>query len=169
MRKIISPHRLQVLFTVGGFGTSPCAQRRNRGTLPANLMNHPLIGNPGALAPESLAVPGDPRRWLAWLLPIFVVSCWFQAIGHLSSDWTLNEQYHYGWLVPLLALYLVKVRFEQCPAPSPAPAKGRVGSIFILRKSRSCSGNRIALIWGRPSSSQAYTVLNRSRSAASST
>ena len=95
-------------------------------------MNHPLIGNPGALAPESLAVPGDPRRWLAWLLPIFVVSCWFQAIRHLSSDWTLNEQYHYGWLVPLLALYLVKVRFEQCPAPSPAPAKGRVGLIFIL-------------------------------------
>ena len=112
--------------------TSPCARRRNRGTLPANLMNHPPIGNPGALAPESLAEPGGPRRWAALFPPAFIVACWILAIRHLSSDWTLNEQYHYGWLVPLLALYLVKVRFEQCPAPSPSPATGRVGFIFIL-------------------------------------
>jgi exosortase/archaeosortase family protein len=36
---------------------------------------------------------------LAWL--------WFQLLNHLRVEWTLNEQYHYGWAVPFLALYLL--------------------------------------------------------------
>ena len=69
------------------------------------------------------AMPGVRERggWAVWMLPAFVFACWALAIRHLTADWTLNEQYHYGWLVPLLALYLVKVRFEQCPVPDPSP------------------------------------------------
>lgn len=55
-------------------------------------------------------------RWRAPALPAFVLFCWILAIRHLSSEWTLNEQYHYGWIVPLLALYLVRARFEHAPA-----------------------------------------------------
>lgn len=57
--------------------------------------------------------------WRAWLLPAFALVCWALAIRHLSPEWTVNEQYHFGWLVPLLAAYLVKVRFERPPAPEP--------------------------------------------------
>ncbi len=71
--------------------------------------------------PETLE-NGKVQRWKVWVLPAFVLACWIQAIRHLAPDWTINEQYHYGWLVPLLALYLVKVRFEQCPPPDPRPA-----------------------------------------------
>lgn len=83
-------------------------------------MNHPPTGM------------RHPAPWLPWLLPAFILACWTLAIRHLSPDWTLNEQYHYGWLVPLLALYLVKVRFEKCPAPQPPPSKQRAASIVLL-------------------------------------
>lgn len=62
-----------------------------------------------------------PPFWKLWAFPAFVVACWALAIRHLAPDWSLNEQYHFGWLVPLLALYLVKVRFERCPDPEPPP------------------------------------------------
>lgn len=89
-------------------------------------MNHPPVA-PGIAAHET---PVENGGWRAWLLPAFVIACWTLTIRHLASDWTLNEQYHYGWLVPLLALYLVKVRFEQCPAP--APARSRAGLLLLL-------------------------------------
>ena len=92
-------------------------------------MNHPPIGStaPGLAARKT---PAEADGWRAWLLPAFILACWTLAIRHLASDWTLNEQYHYGWLVPLLALYLVKVRFEQCPAP--APSQSRAGFLLLL-------------------------------------
>ena len=97
-------------------------------------MNHPPIGNtaPGVTVSPSLVENSRPSRWQAWLLPAFILACWVLAIRHLSTDWTLNEQYHYGWLVPLLALYLVKVRFERCPAPAPALSKSFAGFLLIL-------------------------------------
>ncbi len=92
-------------------------------------MNHPPIGNTASgIAARDL--PAEIGGLRAWLFPAFVLACWALAIRHLSSDWTLNEQYHYGWLVPLLAIYLVKVRFEQCPAP--APSASRAGLIILL-------------------------------------
>ena len=36
---------------------------------------------------------------LAWL--------WFQLLNHLRIEWSLNEQYNYGWAVPFMALYLL--------------------------------------------------------------
>ncbi len=74
----------------------------------------------------------EPRPWLAFAFPALALVCWALAIRHLSSDWTLNEQYHYGWLVPLLALYLVKVRFERCPAQGPRPSAAFAWSALLL-------------------------------------
>lgn len=65
------------------------------------------------------------------MLPVFVCTCWLLAIRHLAPDWSLNEQYHYGWLVPLLALYLVKVRLERCPAQAPAPGPCRARWLLL--------------------------------------
>jgi exosortase len=38
----------------------------------------------------------------------------------LSGEWSVNEQYNYGWFVPFLALYLFYLRWEDRPVPSPA-------------------------------------------------
>ena len=34
-------------------------------------------------------------------------------------DWTINDQYQYGWFVPPLALALLALRWPDCPAPRP--------------------------------------------------
>jgi exosortase len=97
-------------------------------------MNHP---QPGSALTQAKPFGDSSRtdkspRWLVWSLPAFVLACWALAIRHLGGEWTLNEQYHYGWLVPLLTLYLVKVRFEQCPAPGPSPPPSRIRVILLL-------------------------------------
>ena len=86
--------------------------------------------NPSHVANPSVPVVRKRADWRVWVLPAFVLACWVLAIRHLTTDWTLNEQYHYGWLVPLLALYLVKVRFEQCPVPDLSPPGGRARLIL---------------------------------------
>lgn len=51
------------------------------------------------------------------LLPIAVALGWFwlAVINHLRIEWTLNEQYTYGWAVPFLCLWLIWKRCEQLP------------------------------------------------------
>src|SRR4051794_4561862 len=51
---------------------------------------------------------------------------WFTLCRHLGSEWSLNEQYSYGWFVPFFAAYLFWLRWEDRPdgrgppeAPSP--------------------------------------------------
>ena len=57
-----------------------------------------------------------PLARYAWLgLPGFVLLCWILAVRHLSTEWQFNEQYNYGWVVPVLALYLVRIRLDNVP------------------------------------------------------
>jgi len=67
-------------------------------------------------------------RWLVWL----AVAClgWF-LFRQLSLEWRINPQYSYGWVVPLLAFYLVAERWKDRPAPTPAPGL-RPGWIFWM-------------------------------------
>ena len=90
--------------------------------------------SPRPYPPLTEAAPMARRpHWSAWLLPAFAVACWVLAVRHLSNDWYLNEQYHYGWFVPLLAAYLVKVRFERYPEPGRIPgAPGVCGILLVL-------------------------------------
>lgn len=100
--------------------------------------------------------PGPARlRWRAMALPAFVLGCWILAVRHLSSEWTLNEQYHYGWLVPLLALYLVRLRFEHAP-PVGAPLRPHwvplgllliAGSVALLLPLREANADWRLLGW----------------------
>lgn len=51
--------------------------------------------------------------WLAALLP------WLILVNYLRLEWSANEQYSYGFVVPLLALYLVLQLGPTRPAPRP--------------------------------------------------
>src|SRR5438132_1726770 len=46
-----------------------------------------------------------------------VGALWFVLCRHLSGEWSVNDQYNYGWFVPFLALYLFWLRWEDKPAP----------------------------------------------------
>ena len=40
---------------------------------------------------------------------------WFVLCRHLSGEWSVNEQYSYGWFVPFFALFLFWLRWEDRP------------------------------------------------------
>src|ERR1035441_9606753 len=58
------------------------------------------------------------RRY-ALLLPLCVVGCyWAILIYYLGAQWSVYEQYSYGWAVPFLCVYLLWRRVTQPSQPS---------------------------------------------------
>jgi exosortase len=60
----------------------------------------------------------DSKSSRAWsgrhlLIGACLFLLWLVLCRHLSSEWSLNEQYNYGWFVPFFAAYLVWLRFEE--------------------------------------------------------
>jgi exosortase len=44
----------------------------------------------------------------AWLFPLCAIGCyWAILIYYLGAQWSVYEQYNYGWAVPFLCLYLI--------------------------------------------------------------
>jgi exosortase len=42
---------------------------------------------------------------------------WFILFRQLSNEWSINEQYNYGWFVPFFALFLFWLRWQDRPDP----------------------------------------------------
>lgn len=79
----------------------------------------PADANAGAsLRADAFRVP--------WLLAASVFFAWAGLWNKLRIDWTINDQYQYGWFVPPLALALLAMRWQDRPAPPPGerPANG---------------------------------------------
>ena len=80
-------------------------------------------------SPLSLPVPTPlaPRntrggRWLA----AGGLAAWALLWNRLRVDWTVNDQYSYGWFVPPLALAVGFLRWKDRPAPVPPGARTRL-------------------------------------------
>lgn len=69
---------------------------------------------------------------------------WVVLIDHLSVEWTLEVQYHYGWAVPVLCVYLIwrrlaerwtcsQVRWDRRPNHAGLIATGLVIAIGCIR------------------------------------
>jgi exosortase len=66
---------------------------------------------------------------------------WFILFWQLSNEWSVNEQYSYGWFVPFFALFLFWLRWEDRPDPEVRGQKSEV------RSQRSeAANNRRALV-----------------------
>jgi exosortase len=63
-----------------------------------------------------------------WL--ILLASIWAPVIYLLGAQWSLLEDYHYGWTVPLMCLYLAGQRMQVCP-PAIAP-RGKALALSAL-------------------------------------
>lgn len=75
--------------------------------------------------PVTAALPARPRISLAvWLTLGAVLAGWFVLWQKLSVDWSVNDQYQYGWFVPPLGLALFALRWRDRPAPAGAIANG---------------------------------------------
>jgi exosortase len=53
-----------------------------------------------------------------------LLALWFVLCRHLSNEWSVNEQYNYGWFVPFFALYLFWLRWEDRPNAQPPSRNG---------------------------------------------
>ena len=61
-------------------------------------------------------MPREPNRVLGWIIP-GLLALWL--FHHLHFEWSINEQYNYGWAVPFLAAFLFYQRWPACPAAAP--------------------------------------------------
>jgi exosortase len=70
------------------------------------------------------AAPLSRERFpLAFTLSVlFLAVLWFGLCRELSGEWTVNEQYNFGWFVPFFALYFFWLRWQDRPEPE---TKGR--------------------------------------------
>jgi exosortase len=48
---------------------------------------------------------------------LFLAALWFGLCRELSGEWSVNEQYNFGWFVPFFALYLFWLRWQDRPEP----------------------------------------------------
>ncbi len=87
------------------------------------------------VAAERSAPSTEPTLLKNWSAPAIVAlfalaALWFLLGQQLSGEWSVNEQYNYGWFVPLFALYLFWLRWEDRPEPCP-PRKTILAWVLI--------------------------------------
>jgi exosortase len=56
---------------------------------------------------------------------------WLMLCRQLSGEWSVNEQYNYGWFVPFFALYLFWLRWQDRPPPEISNPKFQVRNNWI--------------------------------------
>ena len=52
------------------------------------------------------------------------LALWLPLLNHLRLEWAINEQYQYGFFVPLLAAYLAWLRWADRPEAQPLRSRG---------------------------------------------
>ena len=79
---------------------------------------------PAAVAPRAqTAASPDGKRWLLGGGALLVA--WIALWDRLRIDWSVNDQYAYGWFVPPLALGLLALRWRDQPEPRPPAGASR--------------------------------------------
>jgi exosortase len=91
---------------------------------------------------QSLASPQKPaeallisgRQFSARLAVALLLfaALWFVLCRQLSGEWSVNEQYNYGWFVPFFALYLFWLRWQNRPTPEIRNQKYEVRSRVVV-------------------------------------
>lgn len=72
-----------------------------------------------ANATDAPAASAPRLRLHTILLVALLAILWLILSRHLSNEWSVNEQYNYGWFVPFFALYLFWLRWEDRPRSLP--------------------------------------------------
>src|SRR5213592_1119269 len=59
------------------------------------------------------------KNWSARTIVALLVltALWFLLCKQLSGEWSVNEQYKFGWFVPFFGLYLFWLRWQDRPEP----------------------------------------------------
>jgi exosortase len=93
--------------------------------LGTNLVSCREVQNLTAPNKFTEAAPLSRERFpLVFVLSVlFLAALWFGLCRQLSGEWSVNEQYNFGWFVPFFALYLFWLRWQDAP---PAQSSNRL-------------------------------------------
>jgi len=78
-----------------------------------------------------------PRMWQFNRLPRWMVvgavlgALWYLLVERLAQYWAVEPEYNFGWLVPILCVYLFWLRWRSRPAPG-TPKLGVARCIFLV-------------------------------------
>jgi exosortase len=97
--------------------TTSLPKGHSRFALRTNLVSCPPVQN--VATPHKFteaALPSRERFPVAFALSVlFLGALWFGVCRELSGEWSVNEQYNFGWFVPFFALYLFWLRWQDRP------------------------------------------------------
>lgn len=65
--------------------------------------------------PDSTTLAKGISRARLGVAVITLTALWFVLCRQLSGEWSVNEQYSYGWFVPFFAIFLFWLRWEDRP------------------------------------------------------
>jgi len=75
----------------------------------------------------SLSPRGSKK--MAWM--ILLAAIWVPVVYLLGAQWSVYEQYGYGWAMPCLCLYLAGQKISSCP-PVAAPIWKNCALVFLV-------------------------------------
>ena len=85
---------------------------------------------------DASSLPGTHFRARVVLSVLFLAALWFGLCRELSGEWSVNEQYNFGWFVPFFALYLFWLRWQDRPPRSQiansAALAMAIGALLLL-------------------------------------
>ena len=74
-------------------------------------------------------MPPDARRLIAWVIPA-ALALWL--FHHLHFEWSINEQYNYGWAVPFLSAFLFYLRWPTRPDARPQSSAALTAACWVI-------------------------------------
>jgi exosortase len=77
------------------------------------------------------------------LVALTLLALWFVLCRQLSGEWSVNEQYSYGWFVPFFAAFLFWLRWEDRPESRKEEIESRMEPAGAERHGRSPKGERV--------------------------
>ena len=114
------------------FGDPP--QKHYQFASRTNLVNSPPVQNVATPNKFTEATPLSRERFpLAFALSVlFLGALWLGLCRELSGEWSVNEQYNFGWFVPFFALCLFWLRWQDRPEQEVGSKKSEVGSRRVV-------------------------------------
>jgi exosortase len=96
--------------------------------LAPNLVSCPPVQDLATPHKFTEAAPLSRERFpLAFALSVlFLTALWFGLCRELSGEWSVNEQYNFGWFVPFFAFYLFWLRWQDRPQIEIRNAKSEI-------------------------------------------
>jgi len=68
---------------------------------------------------QPVTARSDRRLARTALVVAAIGALWFILFWQLSNEWSVSEQYSYGWFIPFFALFLFWLRWKDRPEPEP--------------------------------------------------